>query len=308
MPELSVIVPFVNEYPQVVFTLQSIAQELRDRVDFEVIAVDNGCAQADAQGYKRDQSGDVVAAGAGVNAWLKYLKYDAKLSHWQCKNHAVQNSSGRFLWFCDAHCVVGRDSLYNMFCWYRDNYELANGTMHLPVTYKILDSRSLIYKLVDNLDRGEMHYAFTPLGNRDAPFRVPCMSTCGMLMSREIYDELGGWPRELGIYGGGENFINFTLAVLGRNINIYPAAPLFHHGEKREYHYTYDDYTRNRTIATYIFGGEDLAARYIEHRKGNAGVNKRILEDVLDKCWSHRDMIKNKQQLTIGEWALQWKL
>ena len=29
MPELSVIVPFVNEYPQNIFTLQSISQELR---------------------------------------------------------------------------------------------------------------------------------------------------------------------------------------------------------------------------------------------------------------------------------------
>jgi hypothetical protein len=28
--DLSILVPFVNEYPQVIFTLQAIAQDLRD--------------------------------------------------------------------------------------------------------------------------------------------------------------------------------------------------------------------------------------------------------------------------------------
>lgn len=307
MAELSVIVPFVNEYPQVIFTLQSIAQELRDRVDFEVIAVDNGCAQVDAQGYARDKSGEAVAAAAEVNPWLKYLKFDAKLSHWQCKNYAVANSTGKFLWFCDSHCVVGRDALYNMFTWYRDHYEDIDGTVHLPVTYKILEARSLIYKLVNNLDNGEVHYAFTPMRQFSDLLPVPCMSTCGMMMTREIYDDLGGWPEEMGIYGGGENFINFTLAVLGYKKWIYPGDPLFHHGERRGYHYVGDDYTRNRTIATYIFGGEELAARFIEHRKGDPATNRAILQDVLGKCKNHREMIEKKQVLSIESWLDQWK-
>ena len=49
MPELSVIMPFCNEYPQNMFTIQNIAQELRDRVDFEIIAIDNFCEEVQAQ-------------------------------------------------------------------------------------------------------------------------------------------------------------------------------------------------------------------------------------------------------------------
>jgi hypothetical protein len=45
--KLSVIVPFVNEWPQLVFTLGSIAEELRDRVNFEIIAIDNWCKEAE---------------------------------------------------------------------------------------------------------------------------------------------------------------------------------------------------------------------------------------------------------------------
>lgn len=307
MPELSVIVPFVNEYPQVIFTLQNIAQELRDRVDFEIIAIDNYCDQVSGQGYARDGSGAAVEAGAGVNPWLKYLKFDAKLSHWQCKNAGVKSTTSEFLWFCDAHCTLGRDALYNMFTWYREHHEELSGTVHLPLTYKIMESRRLIYKLVNNVEAGgEVHYSFTPLRRDDGPFRMPCMSTCGMMMSRKIFDELGGWPTELGIYGGGENFINFTLAVLGKTVNIFPGPPLFHHGEKRGYHWIGDDYTRNRTIATYIFGGEALAQRFTERRKGSPDVNRGILEDVLATCKDHREFIKAKQKLTIEEWIRQW--
>ena len=81
--ELSVIVPFVNEYPQVIFTLQAIAEDLLGRVDFEVIAVDNYAPEVEEMAkkdpnqpsiYTRDKGGDVVkgsqrAAGGWLNMW-----------------------------------------------------------------------------------------------------------------------------------------------------------------------------------------------------------------------------------------------
>lgn len=307
MPELSVVIPFVNEYPQVIFTIQSIAQELRDRVDFEIIAVDNSCKEVEAQGRQSDGSGSAVSGSTGVNPWLKYLKYEDKLSHWQAKNLAIKASTAPFLWFCDAHCIVGRDALFDMFLYYRNHHQELNGTLHLPLTYKILESRRLIYKLHDNYEAGEVHYKFTPLRRDDGPFQVPCMSTCGMMMTRNLYDDLGGWPEELGIYGGGENFINFTLAVLGKTINIFPGPPLHHHGEKRGYHWNGDDYTRNRTIATYMFGGEALARKFIQHRKGNPQILNRILEDILSRCRPHREFIKARQQISIEEWLEKQK-
>ena len=305
MPKLSVIVPFCNEYPQVLFTIQSIAQELRDRVDFEIIAINNYCDEVKAQKREEDKGCEALLASRKGNPWLKVLHYEKKLSHWQAKNLGIRESTGKFLWFCDAHCIVSRDSLFRMFEYYRDHHEELNGTLHLPLTYKILEWHKLIYKLVANLETGEIHYSFTPYRPADSPYRVPCMSTCGMMMSREIYDELGGWPTELGIYGGGENFINFTLAVLGKTVNIFPSEPLFHHGEKRGYHWNGDDYTRNRTIATYMFGGEELAARFIANRRGNPAILQNILNDVLERTRPHREMIAAKQKLSIEEWRAE---
>lgn len=310
MPELSVIIPFCNEYPQNLFTIQNVAQELLGRVDFEILAIDNYCKEVADQGRDRDKGGEAVEACAGHNPWLKYLKYEDKLSHWQAKNLGVAHSSGKYLWFCDAHCCLSRDALFNMFTCYKDHIGELDGTIHLPLTYKILEWRKLIYKLAADLETGDIKYSFTGFRESNRPYyQVPCMSTCGMMMTRSLYDDLGGWPVELGIYGGGENFLNFTLAILGKTVNIYPGGALFHHGEKRGYHWNGDDHVRNRTIANYMFGGPDLAARFIAHRPGKPEVLRSILEGVLNNqaLQGQRRMIEVKKQIAIEDWIHKWR-
>jgi hypothetical protein len=130
-----------------------------------------------------------------------------------------------------------------------------------------------------------------------------------MMLTRELYDLVGGWPKELGIYGGGENFINFTLAVMGKKKWIFGTEPLYHHGEKRGYNWNFWDYERNRLIATYLFGGADFASRFVDQRKKVP--NKRqfwaVYQDVLNTCEEHRNWIVDRQVMTIHEWADQWK-
>ena len=309
MTELSIIVPYVQEWPTIVFTIRNLAEELRDRADFEIMAVDNYCDQVamqhKVQDVENDRAGAQLAAVQRGHKWLKPLRYKDKLSHWQAKNLGVQNSTGKYLFFADAHCVVSRDTIYNMLQYIKTRDPLE-GTLHPPLTYHIMEYHKLIYKLRVNLEAGDVYYSFTPFRPSDKPYEVPCMSTCGMMMSRELYDYIGGWPTELGIYGGGESFINYTLAVLGKKKQIFPPNPLCHHGDKRGYHYIGDDFTRNICIATYIFGGKELALTLMRNRKGDQGVLMSIYQDVIKKCEPHRELIKSKQEMTIQEWLRMW--
>ena len=310
--ELSVIVPFVNEYPQIIFTLQSIAQDLQGRVSFEVAAIDNFCPEVEEMAkkdpnqpsiYARDKGGDVVKGSQRASGgWLKAFEYKDKLSHWNAKRVGVENTTGDVLLFIDSHCIPSRDSIYNMFMYYKREKERLNGSLHLPLTYKILDSVRLIYKVVWNPERTELHYSFTRYRDEPEPYEVPCMSTCGMMVSREIYDNIGGWPKELGIYGGGENFFNFTQSVMGYKKWIMPGPPLHHHGEGRKYHWHFDDHVRNKCIAAYIYGGAKYAKDYMNHSKGDPSVLQNIYEDVIAKCEPHRTLIRSKQKMTIYEW------
>ncbi len=309
MSKLSVIIPYVNEWPQIVFTIRSIVEELADRVDFEIIVVDNFCDEVAKQGCTPDRSAAHFREVEKGQSWLKFLTYDEKLSHWNAKRKAVEGSTGDILWFCDAHCMVGRDALFKMFKYYEKNHQELNGSLHLPLTYAILEWHKLTYKPVIDVSKGIYHYSFTSYKTpcHGLPYNVKAMSTCGMMVTRELYDLVGGWPEELGIYGGGENFINYTLAVLGKHKWIMPGKPLHHHGDKRGYSFNGDDYLRNRCIASFMFGGYELADLMMRHSRGGSRVKRMILEDVASACKSQRELIQKRQVVTIEEWAATYK-
>ena len=53
--DLSIIVPFVNEFPMIVFTLQSINQALLNKgIEYEVIGINNYCDEVKNQGREED--------------------------------------------------------------------------------------------------------------------------------------------------------------------------------------------------------------------------------------------------------------
>lgn len=337
MSKLSIIIPFCGEYPQNLFTIMSIWNQLRDSgIDYELIAVNNwndkvavqadylytcpDCkktrkiTRAEANRYrppygKDDPGGAKVKSYAAMHPWLKYVEYTDKLSHWNAKNAGVAAATGDILFFIDAHCALAPESLVSMFEHYTKNPDtIMNGTLHLPIVYFLeRPGPALIYKLVANPEISRYHYSFTRYRVEKAPYQVPCMSTCGMMISRALYDLLGGWPSELGIYGGGENFINFTLAVLGKTISIYPTRPLHHFAEKRGYNYEYVDFKRNQIIATYMFGGAERAKMFSKHCKLDAKTAERVVADVIEKCADHRSRISKHQTTEIEDWYDKWQ-
>jgi len=293
----------------VAFTVQAIYCELRDRCDFEIIVIDNHCLELDAQlqnsGRQRDNGGQYLS-GLATNErpWLKYVAYDEKLSHWNAKNIGIAVSDGEYLWFCDSHCVPSPGSVVTMFDYYR-RQDPSSGSIHLPLSYMLeCPGRELIYSLVSDQAHGIAHYTFARYRESQEVYTVPCMSTCGMMISRKLMEDIGLWPKELGIYGGGEHFLNFTLAVLGKTISIFPSKPLYHYAAPRGYHWNYVDYHRNRCVASYIFGGEEWAYRYIMSIKGDKLFQESIFSTVVGSrsVVAHRKLIAGKQIIGIEEW------
>jgi hypothetical protein len=292
----------LNEYPQVIFTIRGIAEEFIDRTEFEIIAVNNYSSQSNRP---QDKGAQNIEACAGNNPWLKAINYDKKKSHWAAKRAGVEASSGKFLLFVDAHTMPARDALKNAYSCYRTSYKALEGTLHVPLTYKILEWRRLIYGLRHDLEHGVVDYRFVSYRDNPVPYEVPCMSTCGMFITRKLYDEIGGWPEELGIYSGGEHFMNFTLAITGKRKFIMPGKPLYHHGDKRGYSWNYFDFVRNRAIATYMYGGAEMCRLMCRSARGRQPVLSSIAEEVIETCRPQRELIKSKQVMSIEDWLAE---
>lgn len=338
--KVSVIIPFVNEWPQVAFTIRSVREELEGFVDYEIIAIDNYCEEVHKQGNPPDRGHDHfvrkgsprnygfygiseedkkkmmlnvghMAGMARMNKWLKVLRFRDKLSNWNCKNLAMEKATGELILFLDAHVVPSRnllrDAITQQEAWGRENHERRFNSLHLPLSYHILEAKRLMYRLVFDSEAGLAHYTFHTMPiNIMEPVEVPCMSSCGILMWRELYDALGGWPAGMGIYGGGEHFVNFSMAVMGFKKYLYHKGTLHHHGDKRKYHWNWRDYHTNRLIATACYGHADWAVRY----RNSLGGDPRVLDDMLDTAVTaaaeNRAIIDKRRCQTIDEWAAQW--
>ena len=304
--ELSIIIPFIGEYPQVMFTIQAVAQQFIDRADFEIVAVDNYIENHPRISISENKSGPAIACTQRGNPWLKYVQYQSDLSHWQAKRYGVKKSTGKYLMFVDAHVMPSRNSLYGMFEYYKNSSRNHEGTFHLPVTYKILEYHRMIYKLLVEHECF-YDYRFTPYPNRETKtFEIPCMSTCGMIISRELYDKIGGWPNTLTTYSGGEHFINFTLAVCGFKKWIFPYGTLFHHGAPRDYSYEYDGLAYNRLLSHYLFGGKSLLDRFQKVVKGKPAAIDQLAKKAMKDGFAQRQHIKKSQTMLIEEWRSTW--
>ena len=325
MKKLSVIMPFVNE-AWAAFTLQSLILELEQSdFEWEIICINNWCERVANQVinsepprtrvelnqfiYKTDDRwGQKMQGLCAVRSNTIYVEFTDKLSHWNAKNAGVERSTGDILFFIDAHCLITQGRLRQMYECYVENADEIHGSLHLPIAYLGANAgQSLIYKPVMTPEKGEYHYSFTRYRTSNHPYTVPCMSTCGMMLSKEIFNNLGGWPKELGIYSGGEHFMNFTLAVLGYNKVIFPGLPLYHEGkERRGYSSDASDMIRNRFIATYMYGGDDLLELYAKYSKGRPNVKEMYVEEIKNKCHTQRSMIALSQKCYIDYWWKGW--
>lgn len=335
--KVSIIVPFVNEWPQIIFTIRAIKEQMeQSRFDYEIICIDNYCEEVHAQHSPPDrghnhyvlnkqnlgrygidpekkkkatkQIGHIMAQSRVNGHWLKCFEYDSRLSHWNAKNLGVEKSTGDFLLFLDAHVMPSHNLLSDALDEFLD---LSMGhphcTLHLPLSYHILEEKRLMYKLIYEPKNGVVHYSFTSMPTVSEIIEVPCMSTCGMIMAKSTFDKLGGWPEGMGIYGGGENYINYMQAVLGFKKFLYPHGCLHHHGDHRKYSFNWTDYHRNRLIATYLYGGSDMADKY-QVGLGNNNGTKIMQRQALEAATAHQKKMSHLTfEVELEVWVKQWE-
>lgn len=280
---ISVIIPSCNEYPQILFTVQSMLEDGAD----EVIVISNKSTDKTNAYFSNLR-----------NKKVKFFIKDDVLSHWQAKNLGIEKSSGDLLFFVDAHCIIGKDSFKHLSEFITNQI----GGVHCIIHY-ILDDRRLTYEFRPEV----LNYRFCTAPKDTKPFILPVMSTCGMMCTRKVIEKLGGWNNELGIYGGGESYFNLKHATCGYPHYVHPSANCWHYAEKRGYSWNYTNFVRNEFIMAYCVGGKEWLNKMVNNRKKKDDHNAIdvIAADVLKKCLNDREFIKKNQVITLNDYISQ---
>lgn len=318
---VSVIVPFCGEWPSVKYTLQALTNEL-ERIKYEIIFVNNWIENVEMRVGAKDASGPYLQGLIDDEKVpeLRLLSYTEKLSHWNAKNEGIKEAKGKYLFFCDAHVMFEPRSLQRIFFYYIRNEGKLNGSLHLPICY-MNDQRRLIYRAVYNYDLGLLHYRFQTFEKEWFPkepsgaqhVQVAAMSSCGMLISKELMEsKLLGWPHSLGIYGGGENYMNYVSQLLGLNVNVFVNGSLYHDARPRDYYMQGEDWLKNRMIAAYCVGGEEFLFNCTEGMASEKRASYRKLRKMKAELLNNSDLITRRKLLQgnlmlIPEWAEKWE-
>ena len=217
--KISVIVVTRNEGAELRRTVQNLRDTLPSRS--EVVIVDDASTDGSTAGFRRV----IKAPGIGVAA---------------ARNLGAAQSQGDILVFADAH--IRLDKL-----WWQPLADVvedrrvaaaAPAVTHLPATHRVgcglqltgpdLDARWLPRKAA-------------------APYVVPILPGCCLMMRRAAFEATGGWDGGLLHRGGVDNEMSVRLWLLGYELLIAPEVVVRHRfREKSPYPVGWPQYLHNR--------------------------------------------------------------
>jgi glycosyltransferase involved in cell wall biosynthesis len=300
--DCSVVITTANEYPKVCFAVQSAMVELEDYFKYEVVVVDNLSTDETKDHFTNLRSRRV-----------KYLPYTEKQSHWCAKNHGIKNSTGKYVFFLDAHCILGNETLKNMIE-FLEKKEQANEKVGAVHCYHnaIMMNQPKEYEL----KFGKLAYRFMTgqnilMGKTKEPYQIGVATTDGMMVPRKVFDELGAWHPEFGIRAGGEAYMNFKQSTCGYPHFMHPKAN-FYHFKAAHYKYRtiYTDWARNNFICAYTCGGDewldDAYKTYVGRRKITKETGDKFYAEIKEKCKEEMEFIKSKQVISLTDYFNKW--
>jgi glycosyltransferase involved in cell wall biosynthesis len=294
--DCSTVISVCNEVPHIYYTIQSIIEGLDETYEQEIIVVDNLSTDGLEQHFRENPVNNV-----------RYVKYSDKRSHWNAKNVGIKEAKSRNIFFIDGHCIIGRNSLKNLID-FSDNFNGNLGGVHCLHHYIGDNSREFEHRCRS----AKFIYGFRRSQGFKEPYQVAHMSTCGMMVRKKTFDELGGWNKMLGVRWGGESYINLKHGTCGYPHYIHPKAHYYHY--KHKYAYGFDGrngYT-NLMIPAYTVGGDEWLKFQTDHiieKKGEVQrpcIYDRMADEVRNVCKEDRDFIASKQIMTLTEYYKKW--
>lgn len=271
-PDVSVVIPFGNDFPAIYFTLNNIASILvASKLTHEFIVVVNNTP---AENFEEARKSILDPA----NDFGKYHRltviHNEIASNGLAANAGAAVATGKYLLMTDAHVIVHPNLFTECIQVMDDN--LDAGLVHAPVTWTgipyakdpdgsflfVHSKRCYQYRYREFDKTGDWylsrHFHGTYNHHLSSPKPYP-IAGCGhglYMIRRSTWERIGGYHPAQRAYGGREAFVTFKAWLLGfRNFTV-PTTNHIHYNGRRHYAWTNDLWLKNNMMQAYSIGGD----------------------------------------------------
>ncbi len=309
MVDVSVVIPFVHEYPALIQTVFAIQNEFVDlNYDYEIIIVEN---------RERDNYTDKFLHYMRTLINKQQLKYffEERPCGPIARNTGAKNARGKYLMFTDAHVVWGKNSVPLMI---KTLEETGAGLVHGTTVWSHYDQHhaGAHYKLFDgggpNLF-SHMHGTYQRRRDAMQPYKVAGGTHAFIIFHKEEFLWINGYNEACRYYPHPEGYIDLKYWMFGRECWLEPRAFHYHSLYPRNYgappvDMPWHDHTiRNVMICAYTLGGEEwLDKVYSEwlSRKAKPEVLDKLKASAIERAKDEREWILNNAVRTLDETLL----
>lgn len=237
-------------------TVQSCEENLvRSKFNYEYCICVNG--QQDAKKHPRHHPID-----RDTERVLSFIDKSGKLGHADilqgslsppsARQMATEHAKGKYLFFFDNHCLLGRNYFDRAIL---DFLKYDMDMVHSATIFHAGDRDAYEYNLTLESNFWAKSAARAKLDWK--PYPIAAGGHGGFAVKTDVWREVGGYWKGFNGYGGEELYFDLKMAMLGKTNYLDPKLIHYHYPGRREYarHFS-DDYYRNMMMCANIIGGE----------------------------------------------------
>jgi glycosyltransferase involved in cell wall biosynthesis len=329
MTDISIVIPYVNEYPALIHTVFSIQNEFVDLpYSYEIICVENRARHAYTEKFLHYMR-TLIADGR-----LKYAFEERPCGPIARQTGALQ-AKGKYLIFTDAHVQLGKNTIPLLIdlleekdagmvhgCTVWSHWDAHHAGCHYEL-YKKHPTTGGINRNWPNLN-SHFHGGYTRCRDAEGPYKVAGATLAYVAFFRDRFIKSRGYHMGCRGYPHPEGYLPLKSWMLDQECWIHPKAFHYHSLYPRNYGPQVDinidghqlvgnDFLiRNAMICAYTLGGDKwldkIYNEWLKYRGAKQHVLDLIKKHALASIGEERKWILDNAVYTLDEVLIQLQL
>jgi glycosyltransferase involved in cell wall biosynthesis len=219
-PDISIVIPAHNERSRIAPTIQSIARARTSEARVEFVIIDD--ASTDGSVEELLSAAPDLLEEPRIDVRLEAL--EERTGVFGARNRGAETAAAEILFITDAHVEFSQGWDEAVLRQIRPNLILAGTTVQKSTPYRGYGCNLMVPFMGTSWNREPLD-PFTP---------VAIATSTATVISRDLFERLGGYDTGMRIYGAGEPEFSVRAWLHGAEIELLPELEVTHEFKTRE--------------------------------------------------------------------------